>query len=196
MKKLLTLWAFIAVTATTFAQNWTVDKGHSKLTFIAQHHGISEVDGYFKKYETTLTTAKSDLSDAVFEMTVETASLTTDLEMRDNHLRSEDLFNVEKFPTMTFKSTSFKKKKKNQYIMMGDLTLRGVTKPITLDVTMNGPVENPNKNAKNFQIGIKALGKIKRSDFSLGTKLIAAFVSDEIQIRVTGEFSKPNPDAK
>ena len=80
--------------------------------------------------------------------------------------------------------------------MLGDLTLRGVKKQISLDVTMNGPIENPNKNAKNFQIGIKALGKIKRSDFNLGSKLITAFVSDDIQIRVTGEFSKPNPNAK
>jgi polyisoprenoid-binding protein YceI len=81
-------------------------------------------------------------------------------------------------------------------VMTGNLTLRGVTKPITLDVTMNGPVENPNKNAKNFQVGIKALGKIKRSDFNLGSKLVTAFVSDDIQIRVTGEFNKPNPNAK
>ena len=196
MKKLHTLLAFLMLTTATFAQDWKVDKGHSKVAFIVQHHGISEVDGYFKKYEANLTTTKPDLSDAAFEMTVETASITTDLEMRDNHLRGEDIFNVEKSTTMTFKSTSFKKKKKNQYGMLGDLTLRGVKKQISLDVTMNGPIENPNKNAKNFQIGIKALGKIKRSDFNLGSKLITAFVSDDIQIRVTGEFSKPNPNAK
>ncbi len=196
MKKVLFSLMFLTVSATSFAQDWKVDKGHSRVAFIVQHHGISEVDGYFKKYEATLTTTKADLSDAVFEMTVETPSITTDLEMRDNHLRGEDIFNVEKFPTMTFKSTTFKKKKKNQYVMMGNLTLRGVTKPITLNVTMNGPVENPNKNAKNTQIGIKALGTIKRSDFNLGSKLLTAFVSDEIQIRVTGEFNKPNPNAK
>lgn len=196
MKNLITRLLFLTITTASFAQDWKVDKGHSKVAFIVQHHGISEVDGYFKKYDVVITTSKADLSDIVFEATVETASLTTDLEMRDNHLRSEDIFNVEKFPTMTFKSTSFKKKKKNQYVMTGNLTLRGVTKQITLDVTMNGPVENPNKNAKNFQVGIKALGKIKRSDFNLGSKLTTAFVSDEIQIRVTGEFNKPNPNAK
>jgi polyisoprenoid-binding protein YceI len=196
MKKLNFVIALFLFTSTLFAQSWTVDKGHSKVAFIVGHHGISEVDGYFKKYEATLTATKEDLSDATFEMTVETASITTDLDMRDNHLRSEDIFNVEKMPTMTFKSTSLKKKKKNQYIMVGDLTLRGVTKQVTLDVTMNGPVENPNKGAKNFQVGIKALGKIKRSDFVLGAKLPAMFVSDEIQLRVTGEFSKPNPNAK
>lgn len=190
MKKISFLIACIALSVTTFAQ-WAVDKGHSKVTFIAGHHGISEVDGYFKKYEATLVTTKDDFSDAVFEMTVETANLNTDLEMRDNHLRSEDIFNVAQFPVMTFKSTSFKKKGGNQYMMTGNLTMRGVTKEIVLDVVLNGPVENPNKNAKNIQIGIKALGKVKRSDFKLGANLPTAFVSDEIQIRVTGEFNKP-----
>jgi polyisoprenoid-binding protein YceI len=190
MKQIALLCTSLILAIITFT-NWEVDKGHSKVAFIANHHGISEVDGYFKKYETTLTTNKPDLSDAVFEMTVETASINTDLEMRDNHLRSEDIFNVEKFPAMTFKSTSFRKTNNNKYVMTGNLTLRGVTKEISLDVTMNGPVENPNKNAKNTQIGIKALGIIKRSDFNLGSKLPIAFVGDEIQIRVTGEFNKP-----
>lgn len=190
MKKIISSLALLLLFTAVSAQ-WTVDKGHSKVAFIVQHHGISEVDGYFKKYEATLTSTKADLSDAVFEMTVETASINTDLEMRDNHLRSEDIFNVEKFPTMTFKSTSFTKKNGNQYVMAGNITLRGITKEIVLEVIMNGPVENPNKNAKNIQIGIKGLGKIKRSDFNLGSKLTNAFVGDEIQIRVTGEFNKP-----
>ncbi len=164
---------------------------HSKVAFIVQHHGISEVDGYFKKYQAILKFEKPNFSDATFEVTIETASVNTDFEPRDNHLRSEDIFNVEKFPTMTFASTSVKKKKKNQYVLMGNLTLRGVTKPITLDLILNGPVENPNKNAKNMQIGVKVIGKIKRSDFGLGSKLISAFVSEEIQMRITGEFNKP-----
>lgn len=195
MKKISLLIPFLFAATSAFCQ-WKVDKVHSKVTFIAQHHGISEVDGYFKKYEATLTATKADLSDAVFEMTVETASITTDFEMRDNHLRSEDIFHAEKFPVMTFKSSSFTKVKDNQYQLKGMLTLRGVTKEITLDVTMNGPVENPNKNAKNIQVGIKALGKIKRSEFNLGNNLPTAFVGDEIQIRVTGEFAKDSEPGK
>lgn len=126
-------------------------------------------------------------------MTIETASLNTELEMRDNHLRSADIFDAQKFPTITFKSTSFKKKKKNLYTMTGNLTIKGITKPLTLAVTMNGPVENPNKNAKNIQVGIKATGTIKRSEFTVGQNLTTAFVSDEIQLRITGEFNKALP---
>ena len=195
MKKITFLVTFLSLAITTFAQ-WAVDKGHSKVAFIVNHHGISEVDGSFKKYEVNISTAKEDLSDLAFEVTVETASINTDLEPRDNHLKSADIFDVEKFPTMTFKSTSLKKIKDNQYSMTGNLTLKGITKEIVLDVTMNGPVENPNKNAKNFQVGIKALGKIKRSDFKLGENLPLAFVSDEVQLRITGEFNKPNPNAQ
>jgi polyisoprenoid-binding protein YceI len=195
MKKITFLITLLTLSITIFAQ-WAVDKGHSKVAFIVNHHGISEVDGYFKKYEVSITTAKDDLSDLAFEVTVETASINTDLEPRDNHLRSADIFDVEKFPTMVFKSTSVKKIKNNEYKMTGNLTLKGITKEIILDVIMNGPVENPNKNAKNFQVGIKALGNIKRSDFKLGEKLPTMFVSDEVQLRVTGEFNKQNPNAQ
>ncbi len=190
MKKAILLFTFLISTVAVFAQ-WKVDPGHSKVSFTVTHHGISEVDGYFKKFDATMTGVKADFSDAVFNMTVETASINTDLEMRDNHLKSEDLFSVEKFPTMTFTSTSLKHKKGNQYKMTGNLTLKGVTKSVTLDVELNGPVDNPNTRANNMQFGIKATGKIKRSDFGVGGNLETMFVSDEVQIRVTGEFTKP-----
>lgn len=189
MKKHLKILALLLITTTTFAQ-WTIDKGHSKFTFIAEHHGLSEVDGYFKKFDGKITAAKDDLSDAVFEITIESASLNTDLEMRDNHLKSEDMFNVEKFPTLTFKSTSLSKIGGNKYKMVGDLTIKGVTKPITLDVTMNGPMAHPNPSNKIPQLGIKATGTIKRSDFGIGGKLATIMVGDEIAIRATGEFQK------
>ena len=191
MKKLGLFFSFLMATTAIFAQ-WTADKGHSKVGFTVSHHGISEVDGYFKKFDASITSTKADLSDAVFELNVESASINTDLEMRDGHLKSEDLFNVEKFPKLTFKSTGFKHIASNKYTLEGNITIKGVTKPLTLDVTMNGPVPNPNKQANNMQLGVKALGKLKRSDFGVGGKLETAFVSDEVELRVTGEFAKPN----
>lgn len=189
MKKAFLVMALLVFSNYLFAQ-WTVDKGHSKTTFTVTHHGISEVDGYFKKFDATLTASKDDLSDAIFETNIEAASINTDLEMRDNSLRGEDFFGVDKFPTIHFISTSFNKKQGNQYLMKGNITIKGITKPIVLDVTMNGPVANPNANVKGLQVGIKATGTINRSDFHVGGGLTNAFVSDEVQIRVTGEFGK------
>jgi polyisoprenoid-binding protein YceI len=192
-KSLLTISLICTMAIATMAQ-WSIDKGHTKFAFIAEHHGLSEVDGYFKKFDGKITAAKDDLSDAVFEITIESASLNTDLEMRDKHLKSEDMFNVEKFPTITFKSTSFKKKKvkgkNNQYAMVGDLTIKGITKPVTMEVTMNGPMAHPNPENKIPQLGIKALTTIKRSDFGIGGKLATIMVGNEISIRATGEFQK------
>ncbi len=189
MKKTILSTAFLLVSAATFAQ-WSIDKGHTKFTFIAEHHGLSEVDGYFKKFDGEISAAKDDLSDAVFEISIESASINTDLEMRDNHLKSEDMFNVEKFPAITFKSTSLTKISGNKYKMGGNITIKGVTKPITLDVTMNGPMAHPNPSNKIPQLGIKATGTIKRSDFGIGGKLQNIMVGDEIAIRATGEFQK------
>ncbi len=189
MKKITLLLVFVLASYASFAQ-WTIDKGHSKFTFIAEHHGISEVDGYFKKFDGKITAAKDDLSDAVFEISIESASINTDLEMRDNHLKSEDMFNVEKFPSLTFKSTSLTKIAGNKYKMTGDLTIKGITKPATFDVTMNGPVAHPNPKNKQLQLGVKAITTIKRSDFGIGGKLATVMVGDEISIRATGEFQK------
>lgn len=155
-----------------------------------EHHGLSEVDGYFKKFDGKITAAKDDLSDTIFEITIESASINTDLEMCDNRLKSEDMFDVEKFPALTFKSIKFTKVAGNKYKMEGNRTIKGVTKPITLDVTMNGPMAHPNPNNKIPQFGIKATTTIKRSDFGIGGKLATVMVGDEISIRATGEFQK------
>jgi polyisoprenoid-binding protein YceI len=180
---------FLVASFASFAQ-WSIDKGHTKFAFIAEHHGLSEVDGYFKKFDGKITATKDDLSDAIFEITIESGSINTDLEMRDNHLKSEDMFDVEKFPAISFKSTSFTKIAGNKYKMAGNMTIKGITKPITLDVTMNGPMAHPNPSNKTPQLGIKATTTIKRSDFGIGGKLATVMVGDEISIRATGEFQK------
>ena len=189
MKKCFFVLAFLLASVATFAQ-WTIDKGHSKFAFTVQHHGISEVDGYFKKFDGKITAAKDDLSDAVFEITIESASINTDLEMRDGHLKGEDMFNVAQFPSITFVSTSITKIGGNKYNMVGNLTMKGVTKPATFDLTMNGPAAHPDPKNKKLQLGVKALTTIKRSDFGIGGKLANIMVSDEVQIRATGEFQK------
>ncbi len=189
MKSISSLLVALLLSTASFAQ-WMVDKDHSKLAFIVDHHGISEVDGYFKKFDAKVTSAKEDLSDAVFEVTVETASIFTDLGERDDELKGEDMFNVKKYPAMTFRSTTFKKLQGNKYAMTGDLKIKGVTKQVTFDVTIVGPTAHPNPNNKSLQFGIKALATVKRSDFGIGGGLTTAFVSDEVRIKVTGGFEK------
>jgi polyisoprenoid-binding protein YceI len=169
---------------------WTLDKAHSRVGFTVTHHMISEVDGYFGDFEGKMTTSKDDYSDAVFELTIKTPSLTTNFEMRDNHLKSPDIFDVEKYPTITFKSTAMTQIAGNRYKLTGNLTMKAVTLPITLDVTLVGPRKN--ERAKRMEIGVKGLGRLSRLAYGVGQNLDTVSVSDEVELRLTGEFDNGN----
>lgn len=187
MKKLFSLMIVAFVSTSLFAQTkWNSDPMHSKLTFSVTHMGISDVDGLFNKFQATATAAKADFSDAVFELSVEVPSINTQVEMRDNHLRSADFFEVEKYPAMTFKSTSIKKVAENKYKLSGNLTLHGITKPVTMDLWYRGT--NVNKDSKKSTSGFQLTGVIKRSDFNIGPKFPAPVLSDEVKIKADGEF--------
>jgi polyisoprenoid-binding protein YceI len=186
MKKINTLLAVLLIAGSTFAQTWSLDKTHAKLGFNVTHLLLSEVDGAFNKFDAKITASKSDLSDATIELTAEVNSIDTDVEKRDTHLKSADFFDAEKFPTLTFKSTSFKKVDGKKYKLAGNLTMHGVTKPVELDVTLNGPIVHP-YNKKNV-VGIKATGSVKRKDFGVGADTSGAVVSDEVNIVANAEF--------
>lgn len=189
MKNLVFILVYVLSSSSLIGQDvWTLDKGHSKVGFTVTHHMISEIDGNFKVYEAKMTTAKDDFSDAVFEFSAETASINTENEPRDGHLKSEDIFDAEKFPTISFKSSSFTQIAGNRYKISGDLTMKAKTLPITLDLWMVGPVEN--ERAKRYEIGIKATGKLSRKSFGVGEKLPVVSVSDEVELRLLGEFNK------
>ena len=189
MKKIAFFFALFLIQLGTNAQSvWTLDKAHSKVGFTVTHHMISEVDGYFADYEGSMTSAKDDFSDAVFDLTIKTASLTTLFEMRDGHLKSPDIFDVEKYPTITFKSTAVSQIAGNKYKMTGNLTMKATTLPITLDLTIVGPTKND--RAKRFEIGVKGVGRLSRLAFGVGEKLGTISVSDEVELRIIGEFDK------
>jgi polyisoprenoid-binding protein YceI len=167
---------------------WTYDKAHAKVGFSVTHMMISDVDGYFKTADAKLTTSKADFSDAVVEMTADASSIFTDNDKRDEHLRTADFFDVQKFPTITFKSFYFKKTKAaNTYYVKGNLTMHGVTKPVGLNVIAK---TGTNPYSKKAIAGFKITGKLKRSDFGIGPDTPSAIVSDEIQIVCNAEFSK------
>lgn len=167
---------------------WNLDKGHSKVGFTVHHHLISEIDGLFLEYDAHITADKEDFSDAVFEFTAQTKSLETFHDMRDEHLSAPGYFDVEGHPEIAFRSTSFKKILGDEWRMTGDLTIKGTTLPIQMEVTLGGPVWN--KRAETDEIGIKAIGKINRLDYGIGPELPEIFVSNEVELRVLGEFRK------
>ena len=165
---------------------YVMDKNHSRLGFSATHLGISHVDGNFKNFEAKLNFSKEDLSDAVIEMTAEAKSIDTDVEMRDNDLRSSNFFDVTKYPTIEFKSTSFKKMEANKYTLAGNITIHGVTKPITFDVTYNGKIVHP--MSKKNVMGFTLTGKLNRKDFHVGSGATSLAIGDEIELSSNVEF--------
>jgi polyisoprenoid-binding protein YceI len=187
MKKVIYLFSFILFSSSVIAQNWSVDKSHSNVGFSLTHMLLSEVDGSFNDIEASFSSAKDDLSDAVFTFTAQMASVDTRIERRDTHLKSAEFFEVEKYATMTFKSTSFKKVEGKNYKIVGNLTIKGITKSVTLDVVLNGPIVHPRNNKK--MVGIKATGHIDRFDFGVGGES-GAVTSREVAIHANGEFSK------
>ncbi|RZF62075.1 YceI family protein [Sphingobacterium corticibacterium] len=188
MKKLTLFFTFLFVSIGLFAQTtWTADPYHSKLGFTVTHLGIADVPGHFGSYDVSIVSAKEDFSDAVIELTVQTNSIDTRVEPRDNHLKSADFFDVEKYPTMTFKSTSIKKAGKDTFTLQGNLTLLGITKPVTMTMKHRGTTQNPNADGAPVA-GIQITGQIKRSDFGLGAGFPAPMISDEVHIKADGEF--------
>ncbi|MFN8354119.1 MAG: YceI family protein [Spirosomataceae bacterium] len=189
MKKLTVFALASLISVASFAQKWSVDKAHAKMTFTVTHLLISEVDGVFKSFDATLTSSKEDFSDATFELTADLKQVTTNQEMRDAHLQRADMFDTEKFPTMTFKSTSITPAGSTpagtkKYKLNGNLTLKGVTKPVTLDLVLIGTATN--RQGKKLA-GFKAAGTIKRTDFGVGA-MPAGVVSEEVELRASGEF--------
>lgn len=153
MKHLIKFFILILFVAASQAQNktesvWVVDKAHSKIGFSVTHLLISEVGGNFKDFDLTVKASKNDFTDAKIEFKARTSSIFTNNEKRYEHLRSDDFFNSDKFPEMTFTSKSFKKVSKNKYRLIGDLTIRDVTKEVVLDVEYNGTVKDPWGNTK------------------------------------------------
>ncbi len=187
MKKIVILLSCLVVSVASYAQQWKVDKAHSKVGFTVTHLMLSEVDGNFKNFDATITSSKDDFTDAVFEISADISSVSTDNEMRDGHLKKADMFDAEKFPKFTFKSTSITKLDGKKYKLAGNLTLKGVTKPVTFDLTLNGVGKN--MRTQKPIAGFKLSGTIKRTDFGVGG-MPDAVVSEEVEIRAVGEFGK------
>ena len=175
------------------ATKWVVDKGHSNVKFAVTHMVVAETEGYFKIFDGSMENTKPDYSDAKINFTVDVASVNTDNERRDQHLKSDDFFNAEKFPQMKFESTSFAPQGNNKYKLTGNLTIRDVTKPITFDVTYGGILTT----TRGSTIGFKASGTINRFDYGLkwdrATETGGLVVGKDVDIIVKLEMRQAPP---
>ena len=159
MKFLSTIVMVLAVTAATAQTTWNIDKGHSKIGFNVTHMVVAEVEGEFRDYEGSVVATTDDFNGATVEFTAQVGSIDTENERRDGHLKSDDFFNAEKFPTITFKGNIVKEG--NKYKLKGDFTMRDVTKPVTFDVVYNGSVDT----GRGMKAGFKVNGTVKRFDY-------------------------------
>lgn len=187
MKKLSLLLLLSVFSLGVSAQTWKNDKNHSQLKFDITHLGVSTVSGAFTDFEATITASKPDFSDAVFALTAKTASINTGVDRRNEHLKSADFFDVATMPELSFKSTGIKSAGKDKYQLTGDLTMHGVTKPVTLELWNRGIFVNP-QNKKQVA-GFRATGIVKRADFGIGPKFSPPMISEEVTIIADGEFS-------
>ena len=190
MKKLLLALVILTSANFSFAQTiWKDDPLHSKLTFTVTHQGFSSIFGLFQKFEVTINSSKADFSDAAFTLSVDATSINTEVKMRDDDLRSPNFFDVAKYPSMTFKSTSITNTTgmKDRFKITGDLTMHGVTKSVTMDLWYRGTHEDA--MSKKTKAGFQLTGILNRSDFNVGPP--EPFdISTEIMIKADGEFIK------
>jgi len=175
--------------------DYRVDPGHSVIGFSIKHFEISFVRGRFKDFASSIHYDASDVTKSTVEFTAKVESIDTGVGGRDNHLRSADFFDVAKFPEMTFKSTKVEKKGKG-YVMHGDFTLKGVTKPISFPFNVLGAVKD---NRGNVRFGVAAETKINRRDYGItwGAKMAngGLNVADEVNIELQLEAVKAAPPA-
>ena len=187
MKKVFFLFAIILSIGVNAQTTWKLDPVHAKMTFTVVHLGLSEVDGVFKDFSATITSSKDDFSDAVFEATADLKTVTTNNERRDGHLQKEDMFDTANHPNLIFKSTGIEKVKDKKFKLTGDLTIKGITKSVVLDLTLLGTAEHP--RSKKMISGFKVSGTVKRTDYGVG-QMPAMMVSEEVELRASGEFVK------
>jgi polyisoprenoid-binding protein YceI len=192
--KTLFIFAFAVImsSSASFAQpkTWKTDSAHSAVKFNVTHLVISEVEGNFTSFTGNIISENADFTDAKIDFSVDVNSINTDNEMRDGHLKSDDFFNAEKFPTMTFKSVSMKKIKGSKYELTGDLTIRNTTKRVTFDVNHGGVIKD---GYGNIKAGFKAKTSINRFDYGLNWNMLTegvATVSDEVEIILNLQFAQ------
>jgi len=194
MKRLIGLIVAVALMVPFYAQaaTYTLDPAHTSIGFRVKHLMITNVKGAFEKFQGTLVLDEKDITKSKLSATIDIASINTNIGKRDDHLRSADFFDAAKYPTMTFESTKIEKAGADKLKVTGNLTIRGVTKPVVLNVEgLNQEIKSPQGVLKR---GASATGTINRQDFgvSWNKKLDAGgvVVADEVHIIIDAQLDK------
>ncbi len=186
MKKSL----FIALIAMGMAVNaqstWKSDNAHTNMNFSVSHLVISEVTGKFRVFDIEAQ-ADENFNAPSFSVKIEPASIDTDNERRDNHLRSADFFEVEAYPAITFTSTAVEKTGENTFKLTGDLTMHGVTRQVTLDGKLNGIITD--QRSQKLKAGLKFTTTLNREDYNIGTGTMAP-IGKEVSITINTEMAQ------
>ncbi len=175
---------------TDYTGTWVLDPAHTEIGFVARHAMVTKVRGNFEEFEGSAVVDQANPAASVVKAVIKTASVNTGNADRDGHVRGDDFFAVEQFPEMTFESTSFDISGQSGTVT-GDLTLKGITKPVTLDVEVFGVEEDP---FGNVRAGFEASTKINRKDFGVDFQAPlgsgGVLVSEEIKIEIDGSGIK------
>ena len=189
MKKLFlntVLATSLVFSAPVMAETYELESPHTQILFSVGHMGLSHSHGKFTDYEGTFTFDQDNVEDSTVDVTIKTDSVQMNHEKWNAHLKNADFFDVEKYPEMHFVSTKVEKNDANTGTLHGDLTLLGVTKPVSLDVTFNDSIMHP--YVKKPAVGFSARGTIKRSDFGMDYGI--PNVSDEVKLIIEVEGIK------
>jgi polyisoprenoid-binding protein YceI len=173
------------------ATKWAIDPMHSEVQFKVKHLVISTVTGFFKSFEGSLETVNDDFEDAEISFALNIDSIDTNQSQRDEHLKSPEFFDAAQYPQITFKSTSFKKTDEDEYDLVGDLTVKGITKSVKLAAEYGG---STNDFYGNTKAGFEVTGKINRKDFGLVwdgvTEAGSVVVGEDIKLVINIQFAK------
>ncbi len=193
--QLIAVCLTLALPALSSATTWNIDPDHSNVGFKVRHLMISNVSGRFEKYSGTVDIDDKNITKSKVQVSIDTNSINTNVQKRDEHLRSADFFDVAKYPTMTFVSKKVAKAGGNKLKVTGDLTLHGITRSVVLDV--EGPTKESKDPWGNIRKGATATTKINRSDYGLvwnaALETGGVVVGDEITINLEIEMIKSQP---
>lgn len=168
---------------------WEIDKTHSAINFTINHF-FTPVDGTFEDYDATVMFNPDDLENSMIDVTIPVSSINTRNDRRDGHLQSEDFFNAEKWPNITFESNSIESRGDNQFVAVGELTIRDVTREFELPFTLQGMMDNPMQENTTVA-GIVASAELMRTDYGVGVGdwAATAVVGDAVNIQLNLELN-------